>query len=569
MKTLFKITERRLVVLLVAVHVALAVMSMRHLSLTWDEPSYIGAGYQFLVTGDPHPKAMQLHPPLSYYLNGLLLMPLKLDTTIFQDDRYVHREYVGPPLIFESEYSPSLLMFLSRLPFVFVSALLGIVIWRWSRRLYGAEAGILSLFLYAFAPLVLAHCRLATPDITLALTTTGALVAFHRFLLRPSRAAAILSGLTLGLALLSKFTALLLIPIFLFLLYMHQRERADALAQRDSDTQSLIRLAAIFGVAIGVVWAGYGFQAVVPFVPEWLHADTHPRMLQKPFWRVVELFKDKGIRIPLYSYVLGIRTQLAAAKGWKNNFLFGHVSQDGWWYFYWLAFLIKNTVPFLICLAAGLWSCRGREQGKSGLPPAPGERLLWYSIIPLALFFSLPTRINIGVRYILPLFPLLCIVAGKAVFVFRGKWRYALVALCAWQVLLTLWIHPYYLAYFNELVGGPSNGYRFLVDSNLDWGQELDRLAEYLKRNDIDGAKLRYFGPPEVLKYYGLKNVKPEESEPSPGLWAVSATNLQGLYLQDNEDYRWLLQLKPAHVIGYSIFIYELSREDLTERGPL
>ncbi|RJP19187.1 MAG: phospholipid carrier-dependent glycosyltransferase [Candidatus Abyssobacteria bacterium SURF_5] len=572
---------------LVAVHIALALMSMRGLSLTWDEPSYIGAGYQLFKTGNPQIIPLQLHPPLSYYVNSALLLPLQLDADRFGGDQYIHREYAGLPLIFETDYPPALLMFLSRVPFVLLSALLAILLWQWSRKLYGDSAGLLTLFLYTLSPLVLANCRLATPDIVLALTSTAAFFSFHQYLLQPSKTRGGVTGILLGLALLSKFTALLLIPAFIFVAVVY-RVRHDESERKNKPIDALSGVALICCIAFIVVWAGYGFQFAVPFVPEWLEPEADRLMEEKPFWRMVGLLQARDIAIPAYSYLLGIYTQLAAAKGWENNFLFGHVSRSGWWYFYWVAFFLKNTIPFLVFLAAGLLT----RQRPSPRPAA--ERLLLYLIVPMVIFFSLPTKINIGVRYLLPLLPLLTIIAGKAILAFGfgpsnesqndsstetapqttsavhrfgGGRGAAFAALCVWQIAAIAWIHPNYLAYFNEFAGGPSHGYKFLVDSNLDWGQDLGRLADYLKENNVADARIRYFGPPGVLKYYGLEWVDPNECGPAPGTWAVSATYLQGLYLNDNDCYRWLRKMQPEHIIGYSIFIYNVTDEDLSDIG--
>lgn len=544
----------RVVVILAAVHAVLALGSARRMSLTWDEPSYIGAGYQFLTTGNPQIVALQLHPPLSYYLNSLPFLPLNLDRERFSQENYVQHEYIGLPLIFESDYPPKLLILLSRLPSVLLSTLLGILLWRWSRKLYGEGAGLLTLFLYAFSPVVLANASLATPDILLALTTAAALFLFHAYLLRPSIGRLCLSGLALGLALLSKFTALILLPTFAFVLILHCRKR-EACERNGVFTQGLIGLCGVFCIAFLALWAGYGFQFGVPFIPAWLQPRAETLVQEKVFWRVGAMLAGKGIRVPAYSYILGIYTQLAAAKGWKNNFLFGRISQSGWWYYYWLAFLIKNTIPFLLCLAAGLLVRRNVSAENED------ERLLLYSMIPMVVFFSLPTKINIGIRYLLPLFPLLFVAAGRAALVFREKRRYVLVLLCLWQVGAVAWIHPHYLAYFNEMIGGPSNGYKYLVDSNLDWGQELDSLAGYLKQNNIQNANIRYFGPPGVLAYYGLRNIEPEKCGPGPGIWAVSATYLQGVYLPDRNCFGWLKKLRPKKVLGYSIFIYQVADE--------
>ncbi len=541
---------------MLAVHVALAVGSMRQASLTWDEPSYIGVGRQLLETRNYGITALQLHPPLSYYVNSLLLFPLKFQPDRFGDEQYIYRKYIGPPLVFDSGHSPALMMFLARVPFVILSALLGLLVFLWCREIYGASAAVLATFLYALCPTILAHCRLATADLLLALTMTLALYLLSRYLRNPSAGRLLLTGLGLGLALLSKFTGLILVPTFLFVALMQWRRPGEKSSRPHTLSQLALRLALIFGVAVFVVWAGYGFQFGVPFMPEWLKPEAQRLVKEKPFWHAVDALASRGVRVPAYSYILGIYTQLAAAKGWKDNFLFGHISSTGWWYFYWAAFLIKTPLPFIIFLAVALVTRRNANERKED------ERFLLLSMAPMIILFSLPTKINIGLRYILPLIPLFCILAGKVATTESKKWRQALALLCVWYAASAAWIYPHYLAYFNELVGGPSNGYKYLVDSNLDWGQSLGELANYLAKNDITDAKIKYFGPPGVMEYYGLKNADLNDCEPSPGVWAVSATYLQNLYLKDRHCHDWLKKLQPKKTLGYSIFIYDVSEEE-------
>ncbi|GAB4345641.1 MAG: phospholipid carrier-dependent glycosyltransferase [Candidatus Abyssubacteria bacterium] len=544
-----------MVAALLLVHGVLAVGSMRQTSLTWDEPSYIGVGRQFIETGNPQIVALQLHPPLSYYLNSFPLLFLEFDAGTFTNEDYIYNRYIGPALLFESQYSPDTILFLSRLPFVFVSILLALVIWGWSKRLFGDRAGLLAVFLYALSPTVLAHCRLATADILVAFTVTLTLYSFFIWLEERTAVWLVAAGGTLGLALLSKFSAMMLIPIIFLVTSLDWLEKRDA-AGGLSLVNRLVMLAVMFAIAAVVVWAGYGFQVVTPFMPQWLQPDAERLFNEKPFWRAVGVLADHGVRLPAYSYLLGIYTQLAAAKGWKDNFLFGQISSSGWWYFYWAAFLIKTPLPFIVCLGAAFFM-----KGPGGR--SRGERYLLGSIVPMIIFFSIPTRINIGIRYLLPLYPLLFTLVGKVGHIDSRNWRVVVGVLCVWYAASAGWTYPNYLAYFNELVGGPGNGYRYLVDSNLDWGQSLGELDEYLKREGIEKARIKYFGPVAALEYHGLKNVDLDNCEPSTGVWVISATYLQNLYLSNPHCHDWLRELKPEKVIGYSIFVYEVSAEDL------
>jgi hypothetical protein len=210
-----------------------------------------------------------------------------------------------------------------------------------------------------------------------------------------------------------------------------------------------------------------------------------------------------------------------------------------------------------------------------------------FLLVPVLTWFGVNSSsgFNLGYRHILPVLPFLFVFAGQVIKtseVFRDfgsleriRWRTVIVGLvsilCVWQLVGTLRVHPHYLAYFNELVSGPENGYKYLVDSNLDWGQDLKGLGAYLKAQRIDQVKLSYFGTADPA-YYGIqytclpsfgilsKDKCPIESgfQDRAGVFAVSATHLQGVYLDDPYTFDWLKEREPEAVIGHSIFVYRV-----------
>jgi hypothetical protein len=180
-------------------------------------------------------------------------------------------------------------------------------------------------------------------------------------------------------------------------------------------------------------------------------------------------------------------------------------------------------------------------------------------------FFSINHQ-SIGLRYILPVYPFIFVLAGGIVVQFK-KIQYLSYILIAWYALSSVSIYPDYLAYFNEIVGGPKNGYRYLVDSNLDWGQDLKGLKKFMDKNKIERIYLSYFGTDSPERYgiqydrlpnYYLKN--PESLQnikfPIKGYIAISATNLQGVYLQSQNMFQEFAKNEPVEQIGHSIFVY-------------
>jgi len=238
-------------------------------------------------------------------------------------------------------------------------------------------------------------------------------------------------------------------------------------------------------------------------------------------------------------------------------YLNGEYSSDGWWSYFVLALGMKVTLPMLALAAGGIvaLSLRGPHR----------RRFIVWIVVPMAGTIALTTaltRAQIGLRYVLPAVPFLCLAGGAAAAALiagatdRTRRRLAIGAVAAalaWHAGETLAIHPYHLAYFNEAAGGPDRGYLHLVDSNLDWGQDLVGLSRFLRERGIDRVNLYYFGTADPAWYGIHRNVPPE-----PGWFAVSATHLMGVYLPDRDYFAPFRTMTTETTIGHSILVYRL-----------
>lgn len=518
---------------LLALFVALALASMREKSATWDETHYLGLGAYLLQEGRWDVPSARLHPPLPFYLNSLPLLFEGTDVSHFERGevaRYGIGIARGRELLATSRHGPAGLLFLARLPTVLVGALLGWFVFRWARDLYGSTGGLLSLFLYALSPNLLAHTRLMTADLCLTAFGFIGFYCWWRGLRSGAGRSLAAAGVFLGLALLSKYSALLWLPLFL------------VVAVPETPPRALVRrLAGVFGIAILVLLVGYGLQ--------------------------------------IEEFVRGLQAQLGlVSSGREPSFLNGEISREGWWHYYLFALLVKLPLPTLLLLGA-----RALPRPRA---PGAGWRDTLFLLAPVGVFlagFSLLARVNNGLRYVLPILPFLLVwIGGVATRLPAAPGRrrtggvLVLTLLLAWYAGGSLAIHPHYLAHFNGLVGGPKHGWRHLVDSNLDWGQDLPGLAAWLEEHGQGPVKLCYFGTADPAQY-GIAYI------PLPGcpagrgqlparelhqgeLVAISATHLWPLFADLGELAAHFRGQQPVARIGYSIHVY---RSEVDRRlGP-
>jgi hypothetical protein len=251
----------------------------------------------------------------------------------------------------------------------------------------------------------------------------------------------------------------------------------------------------------------------------------------------------------------------------------GRYSVEGWKYYFPVVFILKTPLPLLLLLAATAFI----------RPLWTKERLLFVAW-PAALFFLMScfSKVQIGHRHILPVYPFLIVwVAAMGPLLRDGRIvRVAGAALLLWYCAGTIKVHPWYLSYFNELVGATDNGYRYLTDSNVDWGQGLKALGAYLKSEKVAGIYLDYFGTGDP-HYYGIAyrplgfvdNISypwaqghgdgdPVDFSRQPKtLFAISATNLQATYYADKNVFAWLKGVRPERIIAHSILVYDLGAD--------
>ncbi len=532
--------QRALVALLFGLFALQVLLTSLQTSPAYDEVSLLPAGYVFLKTGQwenlfPH------HPPLIGALSALPLLALnpRLDLT----DPYLARNPTNPWNVglnfLRLNNDDDRLFFWGRLPILLLALLLGYFVYRWASELYGGNAGLMALLLYAFCPTIVAFSGFASLDIGFSFFFTLSLYCLWRFMTEGTWHNLLWTGLLLGCAFASRTTAVILPPLFVALVLLavwwfpgrKQAEvwtpvRAAAVsfplavpAARTRLLLSLAALASIFGLAVGVLYTIYLFPADPLFYVRAVLLASHLRPADYP------------------------------------NYLMGQFRQGGWWWYYFpLAYAIKTPIPMLLLIPLALWHWRKHGTG-------------WFHevflLLPAASFFLLVSALAypIGVRYLLPAYPLLFIFVSRTAPLFtRSRVGVAAgVILAAWYLSTPVRFHPDYLAYFNEFVGGPKHGIEYLDDSNIEWGQHLKRLKRYLDEHKFDRVKLAYFttGRPE---YYGIRAERmplPDLARtPEPGIYIIGAYDL--VRARAYYGVEWLKRYEVIDRIGYSIYVFRV-----------
>lgn len=548
---------------------ALALNSLTQKSPTFDEQGFIARGLGY-VRGEN--RWMRVGHPLG--LNALSTAFLAGDNQValpVDDPSWQLPNFHRPSELFMWEVGNDVrhVMFLARLPTLFLGMLLTAVISRWAWEITGSRrAGLLALSLAAFDPNLIANMRLATTDLGLAAGATLAGYLLWRYWQKPSWSAAALAGAGFGLLQNTKFTAGLFVPLFALVIgvglvtWWRENGHFGSAQYKRFPTNILLQLVIAYPLAAFLtLWAAYGFQ--IGTLPD--NLPTFPQLggLTLPLSHHLEQLLDIGGRMQ---------------KG-TPSFLLGQYSDSGWWYYFPVAFLLKTPLPTLLLLAGAFivylrfmiddW----RFFRKSSII---NHQSPFFLLLPALGYFAiaLTTDINLGYRHILPVLPFLFVFTAVSLshspFIIHHAPFTILPIL--WLIGIALWIHPHFLAYFNVLAGGPDGGWRYLVDSNLDWGQDLGGLKNWMDENGVDQVWLSYFGEarPEYygINYVGLDSYPPRlmnpgarpfyPHNPAPGIYAISATNLQGVQFADHDQFAWFRDKEPLAKIGYSIFIYDV-----------
>ena len=550
-------------------------------SAVMDELAHLPAAYSYVTLKD-----MRLnpeHPPLIKDLAGLPLLLLNpnfpTDTPYWKDG--VNGQWAqGAIFLYESGNDPDKILRLARLPVMLLAILFGWLLFLWVRSLYGSKVALLTLFFYVLSPTFLAHSRYVTTDLGAAFGFFIGIATFLRFLERQTLKRFIVAALAFGAAQLLKFSLFLLVPVYFVLavlwVFLEVRQPADSRPLLNELFLLLFKIFLVGLAGFALVWGVYLWH-VWNYPPERQYRDTELLLSSFGFRPAVDLnlwlIKNEILR-PLGQYLLGLLMVIQRSAGGNTTYYLGEVSAAGWRSYFPVAYLLKETFAFhILTLWAVFLALRGIKNSKEKRMDAVWNWIrnnfqISASLIFIAIYWawSVKSPLNIGVRHVLPTFPFIYFLVSRQLA--RRLYRSPVSLLCLWIFASMTAAFPFYLSYYNELVG-TSQGYRYIVDSNYDWGQDLKRLKETMEDKKIDKIYLDYFGGGSPRHYLGEK-FEPWSSAqgvpPSGSYFALSATLLQGatgrpvkgFEIKPADSYSWLKGLEPVKRAGRSIFIYRI-----------
>jgi hypothetical protein len=542
-------------------------------SPAFDESAHLTAGYSYWKFNDYRLQPENGNLPQRWA--GLSLMPLapKLNPSATADPWAKADVWtIGQHLLYEDGNSPEILMATGRAAMTLWGVAAGLLVFGWSRSLWGMWGALLSLALCAGSATMLAHGPLITSDMTAAFCLLAATGAFWRYQEKPCAVNLGLSLLLTGATALAKFSFVLLVPIYTLLLVWHQFTYAPS----PVTTSPFKRRCRVFLKTTGLVlahslvvllmvWAAFGFryEAEAPGMPTGvdLYVPWNDLLPDNGLKREM-LMALKEHRILPEAYTHGFAYVLRASEA-RGAFAAGQVGTTGWWWFFPYAFLLKSSLAELLSVTALFifsihrWIISKRSHRLQGDLRKIAPLVTLVMVYGAASVFS---SLNIGHRHILPLYLPLFIMAGALLRPAAKKMSRAVaIALVMLHVTETTYAYPNYLAYFNPMAGSPDQRWRHLVDSSLDWGQELPALADWLKihRQPREHIFLSYFGvgDPRREGIYATQFApyssfwrEPSLAKLEPGIYCISATLLQDSYSPFNgawsnklENTFWLL----------------------------
>lgn len=606
--------------------------SARNDSSTMDELAHIPSGYSYLTQKDMrlNPEHPPLIKDLSAV--PLLFLDLNFPVNHTSWTKDVNGQWTsGSVFLYESGNDADKILKFSRLPIMLLAIFFGALLFLWVRGLYGNKTALLTLFFYAFSPTFLAHSRYVTTDLGAAFGFFIGIAAYVNFLSKenlsetrfPTKNSVfcrnkylIIAGVAFGIAELLKFSLFLLVPFYLvygvlwaFLIQFGNNNNLGFFNKIKNFLKDYLKIfiktLLIFIIGGFIMWFVYGYH-VLNYPEESQIRDIEFNLSSFGNEKMVDLtvlLAKTNIFRPLAQYLLGLLMVVQRANGGNTTYFMGEVAVNGWWQYFPTAYILKENLAFhiltifsLILAIYAIFKSKNKSL-TSIFKWLKDNFALTAGMIFIIIYWaqSISSPLNIGLRHVLPTFPFIYLLVSRKIvlwidgsneFNFSGNFiqkmlyiynaylkpapRYLILfVFLFWIFLSAVFSFPYYVSYYNELAGGTKNGYKYITDSNYDWGQDLKRLKDYTEKNNIPEIYIDYFGGGSPSYYFGskFKGWNAEKGVPPHGSYlAVSATFLQGsiaepaegIMVDKEKTYYWLKDKEMEGRGGMSIFVYKI-----------
>ncbi len=539
------------------IFLALTITNLLNQNLVGDEAVYI-------VEGDRY-----IHQPYSFYHNSGSPMVLKVLTALPFSLLPLNRDY-GPyyKSVFTNVYTVSefvyvqnkdwarIMIILARIPHEVIALLLGISIFIFTKRWLNIQIAWIALLLYSFNALILAHAATANLDIGVTAFCFWSLAIWYSYLESEKSPTWYLPciGVLLGLAQATKISAILLYPVFI--VWFIVRHRAKKWTE----------LLSVIAISMLSLWAIYLFQ-VGPI----LTTDDTPAGIESVYGSIpiIKEYKSNITQLlykpifPLGAYLNNFAYQFSHSFYGHTNYIDGVFKDQGIWYYIPLVFTVKNSVILIFSLFGGLALLFTRKRSQN-----PLYYYLWLWIL-LVLFWSIQSKIQLGVRYVMPFYPFMLIAAAAGLWywsttVVNQKYAHVVVIiLCFWYACTTLWTKTAYFTYISELYKG-NNPIDLVFDSDYDWGQDV-----YLVRTEQKSKNLYplYFRPyiGGNLSYEHIQSVDdPGRAlvNKKNGYYAFSHSSLVNAREHEPAVFTYFYSRKPHYIINRVIYVYKVSFDE-------
>lgn len=542
---------------------------------TTDEVAHIPSGYTY--DKDQDFRLNPEHPPLAKALAGL---PLVLQKDIKGPETNwswngINQWDSGWFMLYHAGNNPAQVLIWARLPMVLLMIVLGLFLFKWASELFGRKAGLIVLLLYAFYPDVLAHGRLVTTDIAAALGYVITVYYFDKALQKLTVKSTVFAGVAFGLAQLLKFSSFLLYGV-LFILIV-----AKAILERKESSfwQKLWQYFKIYFwtsiLSLVVVWLVYLFfvwKTPTGIEHQLIESNMTQDARTLPLRNFLHLLEGNPWTRAIGHYLLGVFLVIGRVGGGNATFAHGTLSEKSISWYFPFAWLIKTPISIILLFISSL-IFTFVQWGKN-------RKSLWVLsliLVPWLVYwiFTLKGSLNIGIRHLIPTVPFVLLMIGfglKQWVDLKKLWLNLIIgALILYMIVSTVTYFPGFIGYFNETV--PRNErYKYLIDSSLDWGQDLLRLKKYVDDNHVADIKVDYFGGSEAKYYLPFSQPWHSSYGPTSGWIAISATYYQSSKLYGPKEgkwsYAWLDQYKPTAEIGGSILVFHITPEELSLNPP-